>query len=74
MDLETFMTFLKQSTGRSLLSETWPLPPQRITLTGMPVKDMRRALAAADDVGAAMPMITGFLEAGADDNEGPSTS
>ncbi len=74
MDLDTFMTFLNQSTGRSLLSETWRLPHERITLTGMPVKDMRRALAAAEDVGVTMPMITELLEAGADNNEGPGTS
>ncbi len=70
MSLDTFMEFLNQSTGRSLVSETWPMPPERITFTGMPVKDMRRCLAAAGDAGTEMPMLERLLEAGADDNEG----
>ena len=73
MALETFMEFLNRSTGRSFVSENWPMPPERITFTGMPVKDMRRALAAGHDVGAAMPMLTTLLDAGADDDEGPSS-
>ena len=73
MSLETFMEFLNRSTGRSFVSENWPMPPQRITFTGMPVKDMRRCLAAAEDVGAAMPMLAQLLEAGADDDEGPGS-
>ncbi len=72
MSLDTFMEFLNRSTGRSFVSEHWPMPPKRITFTGMPVKDMRRSLAAAEDVEAAMPMIARLLEVGADDNEGPA--
>ena len=71
MDLDTFMEYLNRSTGRSFVSESMPLPPERITLTGMAVKDMRRCAAAADEVGTAMPMVTRLLEAGADDYEGP---
>ena len=71
MSLDTFMEYLNRSTGRSFVSETWPMPPKRITFTGMPVKDMRRALVAAEDAGVAMPMLARLLEAGADDDEGP---
>ncbi|MEM9563623.1 MAG: NAD(P)-dependent oxidoreductase [Actinomycetota bacterium] len=73
MSLDTFMEFLNRSTGRSFVSENWPMPPKRITFSGMPVKDMRRGLAAGDDVGAAMPMLARLLEAGADENEGPAS-
>jgi len=73
MSLETFMDFLNKSTGRSFVSENWPMPPERITLTGMPVKDMRRCLAAAEDVDVAMPMLARLLEAGAGDDEGPGS-
>lgn len=71
MSLETFMEYLNRSTGRSLVSESWPMPPKRITFSGMPVKDMRRGLAAGDDVGVAMPMLATLLEEGAGDDEGP---
>lgn len=71
MPLDTFMAFLNRSTGRSFVSEHWPMPPERITFTGMPVKDMRRGLAAGADVEVAMPMLARLLEAGADDNEAP---
>ncbi len=73
MSLETFMEFLNRSTGRSLVSETWPMPSKRITFTGMPVKDMRRCLEAGADVGVEMPMLERLLEAGANDHEGPSS-
>jgi len=72
MDLDVFMAFLNNSTGRSFVSENMNLPPAPITFTGMPVKDMRRAVAAARDVGVAMPMIDQLLESRADQNEGPS--
>ena len=72
MSLDTFMEFLNRSTGRSFVSETWPMPPKRITFTGMPVKDIRRCVAAADDLDITMPMLERLLEAGADDNEGPA--
>ena len=74
MNLDTFMDFLNDSTGRSFVSENMPLPPKRITFTGMPVKDLRRCLAASADVGTAMPMIQRLIEAGADENEGPASS
>jgi len=74
MNLDTFMGFLNDSTGRSFVSESMPLPPERITFTGMPVKDLRRCLAASADVGTTMPMIQRLIEAGADDNEGPASS
>lgn len=73
MSLETFMEFLNRSTGRSFVSEHWPMPPKRITFTGMPVKDMRRGLAAGEDVGVAMPILARLLEAGAGDDEGPAS-
>ncbi len=47
------------------------MPPKRITFSGMPVKDMRRCLAAATDVGAAMPMLERLLAVGANEHEGP---
>lgn len=72
MDLDTFMAFLNRSTGRSLVSESWPVPPKRNLLTGMPVKDMRRCTDAANDVGVDMPMLARLLEAGATDDEGGS--
>jgi len=64
MDLETFMNFLNQSTGRSFVSENFPLPPERIDLPTMPVKDMTRCLEAAGDVNAWMPMIERMLATG----------
>lgn len=73
MSLDTFMTYLNQSTGRSFLTETRQFPPKRITFNGMPVKDMRRCLDAATDVGVTMPMLARLLEAGSGDDEGPST-
>ncbi len=72
MSLDTFMEHLNRSTGRSFVSERWPMPPTRLTVTGMPVKDMRRCIAAAADVGTAMPMPTQLLETGAGSDEGPS--
>ncbi|MEM7093104.1 MAG: NAD(P)-dependent oxidoreductase [Actinomycetota bacterium] len=71
MELDTFMEFLNNSTGRSFVSQYWPMPPSRLTFKGMPVKDMRRSLAAGADVGATMPMIERLLEFGATGDEGP---
>lgn len=71
MPLATFMEVLNRSTGRSFVSESMPMPSQRFMLSGMPVKDMRRCLAAAEDVGVEMPMLARLLEAGAGDDEGP---
>lgn len=73
MELDTFMEFLNNSTGRSFVSQNFPMPPKRIQLNGMPVKDLRRAVAAAGDVELTMPMVSRLLEAGATDNEGPAT-
>ena len=73
MSLDTFMDYLNQSTGRSFVSENWPMPPKPITFSGMPVKDMRRCLEAAADVGVSLPMLTQLLKTGADQNEGPAT-
>ncbi len=41
--------------------------------TGMPVKDMRRCLAAGHSAGVDMPMLERLLEAGAGDDEGPTS-
>ena len=73
MDLETFMEFLNRSTGRSQVSESWPMPPRRIEFTGMPVKDMRRCVAAGEAVGVDMPMLERLLDAGSSDDEGPTS-
>jgi len=71
MDLDTFTSFLNQSTGRSYVSETWPLPPKRIELPAMPVKDMTRCLQAAADIGAWMPMTERMLAVGTGEEARP---
>ncbi len=73
MELETFMELLNRSTGRSFVTENWPMPPKRIRFTGMPVKDMRRCLAAGESVGIEMPILSTLLSDASGDDEGPSS-
>lgn len=74
MDVATFNEFLNQSTGRSLVSESWPTLPERIPLSAMPVKDLSRGLEAAADVGAWMPMIERLLSVGTGETPRPDAS
>ena len=74
MDITTFNEFLNRSTGRSLVSETWPSLPERIPLSAMPVKDLSRALEAASDAGAWMPMIERLLSVGTGETPRPDAS
>lgn len=57
MDFDDFREILNQSTGRSFVSESMTMPPRATTSMAMPSKDLSICLAAADDCGAAMPMV-----------------
>ena len=57
MDFDDFKAILNESTGRSFVSENMPMPPRATTSMAMPSKDLSICLSAADDCGAAMPMV-----------------
>lgn len=64
MNPDTFMDYLNRSTGRSYVSETWPMPADRVPLTPIREKDLTRCLAAAADADAWMPMISRYVAVG----------
>ena len=64
MDLDTFMAILNQSTGRSLVSETFPMPKGRLKMVGMPEKDVSTCLALAETLGVSLPMVQQCFAAG----------
>lgn len=64
MDLDNFMGILNQSTGRSVVSESFPMPRGRLKMVGMPAKDISTCLELADDLGVSLPMVRQCFEAG----------
>ncbi|MEM9464931.1 MAG: NAD(P)-dependent oxidoreductase [Actinomycetota bacterium] len=72
MDLDVFMEFLNRSTGRSFVSESFPMPPERIMLEGMPVKDLSRCLEAGGDVDAWMPIVDVLVNQASVGDGGPA--
>ncbi len=57
MDFEDFKAILNQSTGRSFVSESMPMPPRATISMAMPSKDLSICLRAAEECGADMPMV-----------------
>ena len=55
--LRRLQAILNESTGRSFVSESMPLPPRATISMAMPSKDLAICLSAAEDCGAAMPMV-----------------
>lgn len=64
MDLSRFMDILNQSSGRSFVSENFPLPPQRVPLPPMARKDLGIFLDLAASADTDAPMVTRCVEAG----------
>ena len=64
MDLNNFMQILNQSTGRSLVSERFPMPNGRLKIQGMPEKDISTCLRLAEELGIDLPMVRQCFEAG----------
>ncbi len=64
VDLETFMSILNESTGRSFVSKNFPMPESRQPLRTMPEKDISRCLGVAKDHDVSMPMLTACYESG----------
>ncbi len=64
MDLDNFMTILNQSTGRSVVSESFPMPKGRMKMVGMPAKDVSTCLALADQLGIPLPVVQACFDAG----------
>ncbi len=64
MDLDNFMSILNQSTGRSVVSETFPMPRGRLKMAGMPEKDVSTCLELAENLGVSLPMVQQCFHAG----------
>ena len=64
MDLDQFMDILNQSSGRSFVSQNFPLPPQRVPLPAMARKDLGIFLDLATAGQTPAPMIDRCVEAG----------
>ncbi len=64
MDLDNFMAILNRSTGRSFVSENFPMPKGRLKMKGMPEKDVSTCLQLADALGVALPMVQQCFDAG----------
>lgn len=64
VELENFMAILNQSTGRSFVSENFPMPKTRQPLRAMPEKDISRCLEVADAKGVKMPMLSACYQSG----------
>ncbi len=64
MDLDQFMDILNQSSGRSFVSQNFPLPPQRVPLPAMARKDLGIFLDLATAGHTPAPMIDRCVEAG----------
>ncbi|MCR9097173.1 MAG: NAD(P)-dependent oxidoreductase [bacterium] len=62
MDFEVFKQILNQSTGRSFVSESMPLPKTSTVRMAMPRKDLGIALAAGESTEARMPILTTCFE------------
>ena len=64
MDLDNFMRILNQSTGRSVVSERFPMPKGRLKMAGMPEKDISTCLALARELNVPLPMVQQCFDAG----------
>ncbi|MEM7098611.1 MAG: NAD(P)-dependent oxidoreductase [Pseudomonadota bacterium] len=64
MDLDNFMEILNRSTGRSFVSQNFPMPRGRMKMVGMPRKDVSTCLQLADALGVSLPMVQQCFEAG----------
>ena len=62
MGFDDFLAILNQSTGRSFVSESMPLPRRPTFSAAMPTKDLSIGLAAAAECGADMPMVRRCFE------------
>lgn len=64
VDLDNFMQILNQSTGRSFVSQNFPMPKRRRPLLPMPEKDISRCLQVAESNQLDMPMLTACYQSG----------
>lgn len=64
MDLDNFMAILNRSTGRSVVSESFPMPKGRLKMAGMPAKDVSTCLKLAAELGVSLPMVQQCFDAG----------
>ena len=64
LDVGSFMETLNQSTGRSFVSQNFPLRPGRLQMRGMPAKDVGTCLQVADAMGLSLPMVQQCFDAG----------
>ena len=64
MDLENFMEILNRSTGRSFVSQNFPMPKGRLKMRGMPEKDVSTCLRLAEDLGVSLPMVRQCFDEG----------
>ena len=64
MDLNNFMEILNRSTGRSFVSQSFPMPKGRLKMMGMPEKDVSTCLQLAKKLGVALPMVQQCFDAG----------
>ena len=64
LDLERFMTILNAPTGRSFVSQNFPMPSGRLKMMGMPKKDVSTCLQVADELGMSLPMLQQCFDAG----------
>ncbi len=62
--LNRFMEILNESTGRSFVSKSFPMPRRRITWPAMPVKDLSLRLAVARQLGVEAPLVQASLDSG----------
>ena len=69
MDLENFMAILNASTGRSFVSQNFPMPKGRLKMRGMPEKDVSTCLQVADELGVSIPMVQQCFDAGTSEVE-----
>ena len=64
LDVPSFMDTLNQSTGRSFVTQNFPLRPGRLQMRGMPAKDVGTCLEVAATLGLEMPMVQQCFNAG----------
>ena len=64
VDLDTFMSILNNSTGRSFVSKNFPMPETRQPLMSMPEKDVSRCLGLAQEHQLEMPMLSACYDSG----------
>lgn len=64
MDLDNFMSILNRSTGRSHVSESFPMPKGRLKMVGMPAKDVSTCLRLAEKLEVSLPIVQECYNAG----------